>query len=404
MLDLSEYQNNPTDPQIILKIATDLCNKGLHELSLLFAKKCIELDISKELYISALNIIGISGYYSKDPNMIKLGKQACESLSLDKNIDFYLRETARRNSTFYLKTISELMPSTQTFNINFKPKNQYNIMNPSLATNNGSIWMIQRSVNYIIREDGSYDMQGDDAIKTINFLIELDPELSLKSIKEIKLPENLPTEYKDVLGFEDSRLFFCNGEAWCTSTVRQLVSDGLCEIVIAKISDFDKEECYISDYKIIRPQFIQRQNEKNWMPIVISNSIFFLYSNDPVRVCDINGNLMSEDHISISADSFRGGGNLVEFDDGWLAIVHESNLMHDWKRRYVHRFVFFNKDLKMKKITESFCFQHIGIEFAPGLTIHPTNGKIIIGYGVHDKNSFLSIVDPEDIKKMLKPI
>ena len=101
------------------------------------------------------------------------------------------------------------MPSTVLQQVNYTPADDYRPMNPSITNRDDQVWMIQRTVNYTIRPDGSYDMRGDSAIRTRNILIQLDSNLAVVSAEEILPPENMPPPlYTPVVGFEDNRLFF----------------------------------------------------------------------------------------------------------------------------------------------------------------------------------------------------
>jgi SAM-dependent methyltransferase len=92
----------------------------------------------------------------------------------------------------------------------------------------------------------------------------------------------------------------------------------------------------------------------------------------------------------------------VSFNDGWLALIHESHGMPDNRRRYMHRFVWYDAIGRLCRYSPAFYLHSLGIEFSAGLAKHPTRPEIIASFGVHDKTSWLASFDENEIKKILK--
>ena len=98
---------------------------------------------------------------------------------------------------------------------------------------------------------------------------------------------------------------------------------------------------------------------------------------------------------------FRGGSQLIPFDDGWLALVHETHL-HDGQRHYRHRFVGFDASLRLRSVSRPFFFQTRGVEFAAGLAWRPDGRQLLVSYGVEDREAWLGAVDAEDVRRALR--
>ena len=401
-MTINSYNEEPSSAKTALAASNEMAQNNLHDAAVLFAEKGLTLYPDSDTKAALLERLSISGFYSKVAARKTQGKNACEELATDRSRSWATKNLARQNSTYYASSASELMPKTQLKSVNFVPNFDYAPMNPSITSHSGSLWMIQRSVNYRIRPDGSYDMRGDSAIRTTNYLLQLDDELNVVSSEEILPPADLPTPVYDlVIGWEDCRLFFWNNEPWCTATVRELNVDGYCEIVLSRIAKDEHGSRRFADYRVIRPNFCARQHEKNWMPMVVDNNLFFVYSSDPVRIIDSQGNLISSKITHFAADSFRGGGNLVSFNDGWLALIHESHGMPDNRRRYMHRFVWYDAIGRLCRYSPAFYLHTLGIEFSAGLAKHPSRPEIIASFGLHDKTSWLASFDENDIKRIL---
>jgi 2-polyprenyl-3-methyl-5-hydroxy-6-metoxy-1,4-benzoquinol methylase len=404
MVDFSQFEATPDDPRVLLELSNQCATENLHDTAVLFADAGLKLHSDHITKTKLLEQISISGFYSKSQNRSTTGKEACEILATDRRNSWHTKNLARQNSTYYAKSAKDIMPSTVLQQVNYTPADDYRPMNPSITNRDDQVWMIQRTVNYTIRPDGSYDMRGDSAIRTRNILIQLDSNLAVVSAEEILPPENMPPPlYTPVVGFEDNRLFFWRGDFWCTSTVRELNADGYCEIVLAKIVRKPDGQLHYDEYQVIHPQFCGREHQKNWMPMVVGDSLYFMYSSDPARVIDINGNLASTKVTHIAADSFRGGGPLLPFNGGWLACIHESHTMPDNRRRYMHRFVWYDSVGRLALFSEAFYIHTLGIEFAAGIAQHPDTGEILVSFGLADRESWIARFSPNEIKRILQP-
>ena len=76
----------------------------------------------------------------------------------------------------------------------------------------------------------------------------------------------------------------------------------------------------------------------NWMPQVDGDELRLIYSVDPTRILSVSGTVLHDGPASVAAESFRGSSQAIDFDDGWLMVVHEVEQVNN-RRRYFHRFV-----------------------------------------------------------------
>lgn len=393
-----EYNSNPTDISKIIEIGTNFANASKHDAALaMFEYALSVVDKFSTEYQYILEKISVSGYYSLLPYRKENGKTACNALSFNKDIHWSTRNLARFNGVFYSNSILDICKSSSIREIKFDTSNNYNHLNPSIAYINDTLYMIQRTVNYNINEDGTYDMNGDTSIITKNYLLTLSTtNYSIENIEEISMPIDWPEAvYPLVKGFEDSRLFKWKNELWCTSTVRELNKDGYCEIVLSKISKTDAGRV-LSEWKVITPKNIDIQHQKNWMPIVTANDeLYFLYSSDPTTIIDSEGNIVQSTPTKYSFESFRGGSQLIPFNNGWLGIIHECTTVANIKRKYMHRFVWINEHCKIEYISDWFYIKSIGIEFVAGITI--VDNRLLISFGHNDSSSWILSIELNDI-------
>jgi FkbM family methyltransferase len=395
---LEKYDLDPQDLSVLINIANKFAAENRHDSALLFFEKALELNPESVSKHKILSGISIHGYYSKIQARQDRGRSACEELSMDRQVPWATRWTALQNSTWYVRSSDAVIPGVSLTHVDFTPPDDYLPMNPSIINWGGKLRMIQRTVNYRITPSGHYDMRGDDAIRTRNWLLTLSDDLSVETANEILPPVDMPDPlYKLVIGFEDCRLFVWRDQLWCSSTVRELNQAGYCQIVLARI-DLQPDGTYrFADYRVVHPQGVDLAHQKNWMPVVIGDDLRFIYSSDPVRIINECGETVALRPSAVASDSFRGGSQAIRFEDGWLAIIHQSVTMNDNRRRYLHRFVKYDDDFNLVGYTESFYISKLGIEFAAGMARHPVTNDIVVSFGIDDRESWLATFRVNDL-------
>ena len=98
---------------------------------------------------------------------------------------------------------------------------------------------------------------------------------------------------------------------------------------------------------------------------------------------------------------FRGSAGPVEFEDGYLLLVHEVLQQSDFQRVYFHRFVYCDRDFRIKKVSKPFTFQHFGVEYCCGMTLDHTGSQLILSVGIEDREAYLYFYDLKMIQERL---
>ena len=343
-------------------------------------------------FLEEKSILGI--YVNKKDE----GAKACNSLALCEEASPSVRDNARRNMYWYLQPLKEHAPSFQAVRIpDVNPDKTYVNTNPSVAVVNGDLKTIVRTVSYRIRPDGTYDYNGLAAIRTTNFLVDLDDNFAASNAVELKRPTGFPEPvFKDVLDVEDMRLFPRLGELWANGCVLEQNPQAWREQFLMKLNPVTGE---VTDWRRMEPTFGPKRNEKNWMPIVDGTGEFkWMY--DPGTVIAAHGHVVATNQPMIAVDDFSGGGQLVPMDTGFLGIVHTARPdPTNGKRYYWHRFVFFDKYYRLQKVSRPFVFFDKQIEFAAGLARNA--GKVIVSFGVLDREAWVASIDEHELRELL---
>jgi predicted GH43/DUF377 family glycosyl hydrolase len=165
--------------------------------------------------------------------------------------------------------------------------------------------------------------------------------------------------------------------------------------VLVRIED-DK----IVEFFVLRSPF-EFAVEKNWMPLVQGEQLFFIYSLAPQIILEYRGsNLVMVKGEKIANNHFQlcGGTGFVKFGNQYLAIGHSRERI-DGKQFYRHFFVLMDKNLKCDEISEPFFIQRRGVEFACGLA--PYGDDFLISYGVGDRASYYCVLPAAQLTRWI---
>ena len=308
-----------------------------------------------------LEELSIAANYARDPLRKDRGYAACNSLALNRTIPAGPRDLAWSNLFFYYQMAGAMMPSFASVPVGFAAPDGYRVMNPSVTRFGEEIVLVQRTVNYTMTEDGdglNYRTPEGAAVHTRNFLLRLVGGLDSSNCEtKFRPPADMPEPIsRKVLGFEDMRLFGWRDQLWCSRLrLRERTPDAWCEQVLARI------DCGHSGARAALPTGAccaptdRGCMKKNWMPRVAGDTLQFIYLCDPTRLVDEHARTIAENDSGIAAKNFRGGSQAIDFDGGWLVLIHEVQWRASLKRRfYHHRFVWFDAANVLRSISRPF--------------------------------------------------
>ncbi len=409
---LAAWQRRPHRSETLYHLAAHYMAKGKNSIATMLAAEGLRIPFPKDdvlfkeggVYKSGFKTIySISGFYDKRTRPDAF--YYCNWLALNRDVSEAQRVNARQNLQHYLTKIDTYLPSWKASKIDFLPPDGWHATNASVCNVGGFLDVIVRTVNYKVdfRPEGAfYVTPGGAPITTRNYLINLDQGLKAFTSKEIMPPPDMPPpKYDGILGFEDLRLAYRDGERVVNGTICETTEDGWRNMAIARL-DGNDGGATLREWRHVVPSGTPRQAEKNWMPVLLNGKLCYLYSCDPVRIVDANGDTVLLREQEISATSFRGGSQLVPFEDGRLCLVHEVAINAQQKRRtYFHRFVWFDNEFVIKRVSPPFVFNAPRFEFAAGLAWVDTK-RMAVSYGVDDCEAWLGTFDAKDMAEFLQ--
>jgi glycosyltransferase involved in cell wall biosynthesis len=290
-----------------------------------------------------------------------------------------------------------LAPSLRIGEIRLDVKPAWPTFNPSIASDGDGFRMVVRTANYAI-ERGVLHAEG--VLNNINYMLELDRELAVRSVTAIGDRSSGPRRYpSDIQGYEDCRLFQIDGDWYATATVCDLNPIDRREIALLRLEGSDVVEVH----GLLSPH--PERHEKNWMPFVVGNELLIVYRCGPTIVlrCDpASGELerRAEADAPELADEFRGGSQGVAIDGGHLFVVHEVDRSGS-TLRYLHRFLMLDEGLALSAVSQPFTFTSDRVEFCAGMARR--EAELVLSFGVSDAAAGLALLSLDEALALLEP-
>jgi len=340
----------------------------------------------------------------------------------------------------------------------------YATMNPCIIRikiNTDINYMILiRCVNYHQTDaEHFYIMDKTEKAHTKNFIMLTDK--SFEPIQCAEIIEDLDREREQttVLGLEDVRFSYSedgrlidqwkNGGISFTCTTIDTNKERFSHMPIPQISlcrlgpfkSNTQKKKYNDDPKMgiikvtsmlpMKKAGVNRKCEKNWTSFykdVISESdtsqdkIQMVYTLAPTEIVesDINGvcKPVLKYEYPWEGNFLRGSAGPLRFvktptsgvnsdfiDKGeWIFVSHEVSHgigKDSSKRKYYHRFLLADKNMKIFAASESFYYDHKGIEFCTSITLSPDGKSYLMGVGLEDKQAIIYEIESEIVTKMI---
>lgn len=226
-----------------------------------------------------------------------------------------------------------------------------------------------RYVNYELTPKGYYIINHPQShLDTKNCLTFLNDDFSNGPSTFMREEVGLYKYESNVHGLEDIRLFNYNKEVYYLATQREYSSNGKSRMSMG-VYDLDEKMC--RNGVVLEPP-TDTYCEKNWIPIVKGEELYFVYSWSPIKIgmLDSSNKLKIVKEIDVPAifGNLKGSTTFVQHDGLLIGVVHYS--IECEPRKYYHRMLKLNSDtFEPIAISSPFIFEKEGIEYSIGFTI-----------------------------------
>jgi len=295
------------------------------------------------------------------------------------------------------------------------------ITNPSIYNDNGRILVNLRNINYTLfhSEKKKFEHhwgplvyihpENDLRLRTWNYMGEMDDDMELKWHHRIDTSSFPDKELWEFVGLEDARLVKWNERLYVCGVRRDLDTVGtgrmeLCEIVMTETGVKQ-----VSQDRIPTPVDPNAYCEKNWMPILDMPFHFVKWTNG-TEVVRFNPDTHTTDQVvlkewkDLGCIDLRGGSQVLPLGtDQHFCLNHETYLTKSDAGRkdgvYRHRFVVWDKDWNIVKVSRQFSFLNANIEFAVGMCEYGED--YLITFGFQDNAAYILRVSQEVVKNFI---
>lgn len=296
------------------------------------------------------------------------------------------------------------------------------LMNPSIYNDNGRLLINIRHINYILWHCENkqlfnsrygplvyFNPEDDVRLATKNYICTLNKDFTVKDyyLTDTKKLDS-PNPLWEFHGLEDARIFRWDNKLFQSGVRRDTTPNGEGRMELSEIILTDFECAEISRQRLPMPNDIKSYCEKNWMPIIDMPYHYVKWTNpteivryDPIEKTTTI--VVTKDAKIQDIKDPRGGSQVIPYKDYHIALVHEVDLFNNIQEQkdgiYRHRFIVWNKDWDVIRISEEFNFMDARIEFSCGMCLY--KGDLLITFGFQDNASFLLQVPEKIIDEVL---
>ena len=288
------------------------------------------------------------------------------------------------------------------------------LTNPSIYNDNGKIFVNLRNINYTLYHSEKKKFEhpwgplvyihpeNDWRLRTWNIMCEMNDDMSIKSYHHIDTSKFPDKELWEFVGLEDCRIVRWNDKLYITGVRRDLDTIGTGRMELSEIEFTESGVKEISQRRIPAPPPDQEYCNKNWMPILDMPYHYVKWTNgtEVVRY-DIETNttetVLRKDWKDFGTIDLRGGSQIIPVGEYRMCLTHETYLTKSAAGRkdgvYRHRFVVWDRDWNIVKVSRQFSFMNAEIEFAVGMVEY--KGDYLITFGYQDNAAYLVKVSKE---------
>lgn len=398
----------------LLKIVEYYKDRREYHTAIMFLEKMFKIPYPKDdvLFIDyhahtykPLFEFSIIAYYL---GLKKEGLNSCQYLLLTKDFDIphHIRNNAMNNTFFYLPQIkSESIDRIEDLMLlqHYNPSSCSFEFSKSNTNDSHLYEGIFRTVNYTINDKGHYLYPPNmNYIHTENFWVTLDKNKVVNQHR-ITISPNVKSEHKRVYhsiqGLEDGRHIFYKDKLYASFTSFEYGRDPKASLVLTHINHHKN---YIID-KIVPLKYEEDKIQKNWVPFIYNDKLCFVYSYEPFVILEVNPDngeckeIMKKE-FNLKFHELRGSAPPIWIEEYqcYLILIHE--VIFNDTRKYIHRFLMFDKDFNLLKTSVPFYFYKLFIEFSLSVIYDNNSKKIIVPFSYKDGESFLATIDFKDIE------
>jgi len=285
-------------------------------------------------------------------------------------------------------------------------------LNPSIRINaerNGYLVNL-RCANYYTAEAKHYYYRAfHGKVLTRNCLINVPREAGWNNpstLEEIEIDAQFPQRDHYIRGVEDCRLIQGTDAMEFLGTSQSYSENGTNKIF--HVWRRAEEKTWSLRQMPLPPGVNPMDTQKNWLGFQHQGRLHYIYNFSPFKICDGSG--MSIIDIqwdgALSLREYRGSAgpspwrSTILTDEAYLCVMHKVYI-GDNGRRYYHRFMTLDKDLKPSRISCFVRFTKERVEYWSGMCASLEGDSFWITYGTRDSEAYIAELTTATIENLL---
>jgi hypothetical protein len=294
------------------------------------------------------------------------------------------------------------------------------LTNPSIYNDNGKLLLNLRNINYTLYHSEKKKFQhhwgplvyihpeNDIRLRTWNYMCEVDSEMRIIKYNKVDTSNFPDKELWEFVGLEDARIVRWDGKLYICGVRRDLDTTGIGRMELSEIEISENGVKELKQYRIPSSGGDDSYCEKNWMPIIDMPFHFVKWTNGTEVVkYDIETGKTTQvslkDWRDLGCIDLRGGSQVIPYGEYRFALNHETFLFKSEQGRkdgtYRHRFVVWDPDWNIVKVSKQFSFLNGEIEFAVGMCEYEND--YLITFGFQDNGAYLLRVSQNFVKDFI---
>ena len=294
--------------------------------------------------------------------------------------------------------------------------------NPSIFVDNDKVIVNVRHVEYTLYHSEKKKFthpwgpvqylhgESNMVLKTNNFLGTYNLDTGVLDYSKVDTSSLDVKPIWEFIGLEDARVVKWDNKLYLSGVRRDTTPNGQGRMELSEITHNGSNYVETKRSRIPAPNGDGSYCEKNWMP-VLDMPFHYVKWCDPVELVKVDpDNLtcetvyLGEKTVHLDHD-MRGGSQVIPYGNYRLAITHQVDLYKSplgrKDARYLNRFVVWDLDWNVVKVSEPFDFLGADIEFTCGAAWAPGSQDLLVTFGYQDNSAFLLSIPKTYLDKTL---
>jgi len=264
-----------------------------------------------------------------------------------------------------------------------------------------------RCSNYYTAEARHYLYRAfEGQVLTRNCLMDVPKEAGWNnpaSLEEIRINPSIQQRDHYIRGVEDCRLIQNSDAMEFLGTSQSYSDDGRNKIFhVWRGAD---ESTWTLKQMPLPAGVSSEETQKNWLGFMHQGALHYIYNFSPFKVCDASGKVKVQVNWDgpLTLKEYRGSAGPVAWsgpNEAYLCVMHKVYI-GDEGRRYYHRFMTLDSELRPSRVSCFVRMTHERVEYWSGMCPSLEGDSYWITYGTRDSEAYIAEMTKSSIENLL---